>query len=154
MRNIFALLIFSILFSTVTFSQSNKTYPVFVLNDSFSQAQPKESKIIPKDYQLANLPGFKLDCSKYDFSLIRSMNGGKNPDVIFIIAKSGSYMVELNVTGETLIDESTMHSLDNPKKDFKNFEKGDTPLLGIGTLKIKDGQASMTTYWITMIDVK
>ncbi len=81
------------------FSQVNISYPVFVLNDSFSHAQPKESKIIPQNYDLSNLSGFKIDCSKYDFSLVRSMNEGKNPDAVFIVGKSGNYMIELNATG-------------------------------------------------------
>ena len=154
MKKIYLLFVFSMLCSIAGFSQSGPPYPIFVLNDSFSHAQPKESKIIPKNYQLSNLSGFELDCSKYDFSLVRSMNEGKNPDAIFIVAKSGNYLIELNVKGKTLVDKSTMHSLDNPKKEFKRFEKGDTPILGIGTLKIKDGQASMTTYWISMIELK
>jgi hypothetical protein len=142
------------LFATLAYSQSSKNYQLFILNDSFSHAQPEGSKLVPKNYQLGSLKGFILDCSKYDFTLVRSMNDNKNPDAIFIVAKSGNYMVELNVSGETIIDNSTMISLDNPKKKFKEFEKGDTPILGIGTLKIKDGQASMTTYWISMIDIK
>ena len=154
MKNINLLFVLSILFSTVTFSQSNETYPVFALNDSFLHAQPKESKIIPKNYQLSSLSGFKLDCSEYDFSLVRSLNEGKNPDAIFIVAKSGNYMVDLNTSGETLVDKSTMQSLDTPRKKFKGFEKGDTPILGIGTLKIRDGKVSMTTYWVSMIDVR
>jgi hypothetical protein len=154
MRTNCFLVAFLLLFSNITFSQSNKTYPVFALNDSFSHTQPKGSKITPKNYQLSNLSGFKLDCTKYEFSLVKRMNGGKNPDAIFIVAKSGNYIIELNVTGETLVDKSTMQSLDNPPKKFSVFEKGDTPILGIGTLKMKDGTASMTTYWVSMIDVK
>src|SRR5687768_2999201 len=110
MKEIYLLFVFSIVYSTVGFSQSNQPYPIFVLNDSFSHAQPKESKIVPKNYQLSNLAGFRLDCSKYDFSLVRSLNEGKNPDAIFIVAKSGNYIIALNTTGETLVDKSTMQS--------------------------------------------
>lgn len=117
-------------------------------------AQPKDSKIVPENYQLFNLSGFKLDCSKYDFSLIKSLNEGKSPDAIFIVAKSGNYMVKLNVVDETLVDKSTMQSLDNPKRKFNKFEEGDTPILGIGTFKMKNGKASMTAFWVSMIDVK
>ncbi len=137
-----------------SYSQSSKTYPVFILNDSFSHAQPKDSKIIPRNYQLSSLKGFKIDCSNYDFSLMKSMNEGKVPDAIFIVANSGNYIVELNSSGETIVDNTIMHSLDSPQKKFQKFEKGDSPILGIGTLKIKDGAASMQTYWISMIDVK
>ena len=149
-----SLLVTFIILTTISFAQSSKDYPIFVLNDSFSHAQPKESKIVPQNYQLSNLSGFKLNCSKYDFGMIRIMNNGKDPDAIFIVAKSGNYIVELNVTGETIVDNSTMISLDSPQKKFTGFETGDTPILGIGTLKIKDGQASMQTYWVSMISVK
>lgn len=151
----FSFLFYAVLsISTFAYSQSKNTYPVFILDDTFSHAQPKDSKIVPQNYQLSSLPGFKLDCSKYDFNLVRSMNAGKNPDALFIVSRSGNYVVELNITGGTVVDSSTMYSLDNPKKEFKGFEKGDTPILGIGTLKIEDGKASMVTYWISMIDVK
>jgi hypothetical protein len=116
-------------------------------------AQPKDSKIIPKNYQLSNLPGFKIDCSNYNFSLVRKLNEGRDPDAIFIVAKSGNYMVDLNISGETIVDKSTMQSVDHPKKKFEAFEKGDTPILGIGTLKVRDGKVSMTTFWVSMIDV-
>ena len=82
------------------------------------------------------------------------MNGGKDPDLLFIVSKSGNFAVELNIAGETVVDRSTMQSLDNPKKKFKEFDKGDTPILGIGTLKIQDGKANMMTYWVSMIDIK
>lgn len=154
MKKICLLFVFSILFSSVTFSQPNQNYPVFAVNDSFLHAQPKDSKIVPENYQLFNLSGFKLDCSKYNFDLIKSLNEGKSPDAIFIVAKSGNYMVKLNVVDETLVDKSTMQSLDNPKRKFNKFEEGDTPILGIGTLKMKNGKASMTAFWVSMIDVK
>lgn len=135
-------------------SQDRNEYPVFVLNDTFLHAQPKGSTIKPQNYQLSSRDGFKFNSANYDFSVIRKMNEGKNPDAIFIVARSGNYFVELNTNGETIVDASTMNSLDNPKKKFKKFEKGDTPIFGIGTLAIKDGKANMMTFWVSMIDVK
>ena len=154
MRTTYMLLAFTLLFSTATFSQATESYPVFALNDSFSHAQPKDSKITPKNYQLSNLSGFKLDCSNYNFRQVRMLNDGKDPDAIFIVTKSGNYMVDLNILGETIVNKSTMRSVDIPRKTFEGFEKGDTPILGIGTLKTHDGKVSMTTFWVSMIDVK
>ena len=139
---------------SISYSQSTDRYQKFILNDTFSHVQPKHSKIKPQNYQLSSYQGFKLDCTNYDFTLIKSMNDRKNPDAIFIVSKAGNFMVPLNINGETIVDKSTMKSIDNPKKIFNLFEKSDTPILGIGTLKIKNGTASMTTYWVTMIDVK
>jgi hypothetical protein len=154
MKKEICLFVFCLLPITKVYSQPGKNYPVFVLNDSFSHVQPTESKIKPKNFQLYALQGFTLNCAAYDFSFIRTLNEGKNPDAIFIIAKSGKYIVELNTAGETVVDKTTMQSLDYPKRKFKGFEKDDTPIIGIGTLKVKDGAASMATYWISMIDVK
>ena len=154
MKKILLPLAILFLFTTSAYTQPGKNYQVLMLSDTFSQAQPHGSAIVPRKYQLGTLKGFILDCSTYDFTLIRSMNDGKDLDAVFIVSKSGNYMIELNVKGETIVDNATMISLENPKKKFKAFVKGDTPILGIGTLKIKDGRASMTTYWISMIDIK
>lgn len=140
--------------SFLSFAQSHDTYPTFVLNDTFSHAQPKGSSIVPQKYQLTSLKGFKLNCSTYDFSLIRSLNEGKDPTAIFILSKGGSYMVPLVMYGETVVDASTMKCLDYPKKNFTLFENGDTPIIAIGDLVESEGASSMRSYWISMIDVK
>ena len=145
---------FALLVTLNCYPQNTKSYPVFILNDTFSHAQPKDSKIAPQNYQLTSLKGFKLDCSKYDFTEIRALSGGKNPDAIFIVCKSGNFIVELNISGVTIVDNSTMSSLDDLSKKFNEFQKGDTPILGIGTLNLKNGKAQMLTYWVSMIDVK
>lgn len=136
------------------YGQPAEQYQTLILNDTFSHAQPVGAKIKPKNYVLKASKGFKLDCTNYDFTLIRTMNDGKNPDAIFIVAKAGTYIVNLNDTGETIVDRSTMRSLDKPKKKFTLFEKADTPIIGIGTLKIKNGAASMETYWLSLIEIQ
>ena len=154
MKKTFLFPIFSLLFASEIFSQSVSSYPVFVLDDRFSQAQPAGSKIVPRNYVLSSRTGFILDCSKYDFSPLRDLNNGKNPDAIFIVSKSGTYSVKLHITSSTTVDRSTMLSLDNPKKEFRDFQKNDTLLLAIGTLKKSNGKAEMATYWVSFVSVK
>lgn len=153
MKKGFFLFVFA-LSSTLLFAQQKADYSSFVLNDSFSHAQPEGSTIVPQKYQLTSLKGFKLDCSKYDFSLIRSLNGGKNPTAIFLVTNGGNYMVPLLANGETLADASTITSIDYPEKKFTLFEKGDKLILAIGDLSIAGGKADMRSNWISMIDVK
>ena len=76
------------------FGQPAGIYAVLVVNDSFSRTQPKESKIVLKNYRLSSLEGLMLDCSKYDSTVIHARNAGKNPDAIFVISKAGNYTVE------------------------------------------------------------
>lgn len=106
----------------------------------------------PKKMQIKNTNGFILDCSGYDFTLIRKMNNGKNPDLIFIIAKAGKYKIVLNISGKTTIDASTMTSLEGYGNDFRGFEKGDTPIIAIGTLK-PGTTSEMRAYWVSMIQL-
>ena len=128
--------------------------PTLNLDDRYSQAQPKDSKIKPENYKLNSLTGFKLNCSSYDFSLIRSLNGGKDPDAIFIVCKAGNYMVAFNRTKVTTVDKTTMTCIDQKDKIFTGFERGDTPIIAIGTLEIKDEKADMKSFWVGMLDIK
>ena len=152
-RQIFLLLI-NCFFMSASFAQASEQYPVFVLNDSFSHVQPKHSKLVPRNYELKSPEGFRLDCSKYDFSEIRKLNKGKDPDKIFIISKTGNYWADFNPGEIKVIDAGTLHSLKDGSKSFTGFTAGDTPILSIGTFAIRDSQSRMLTYWMSMIDVK
>lgn len=143
-----------VLHSTLSFSQQPDSLPVLKLDDKYSELQPKDSKLKPLKYIITSKDGFNLDCSSYDFSLIRSMNNGKDPDAIFIICKAGTYIIELNTASVAHINKSTMQSLDPGNKEFTGFVKDDTPILAIGTLKVKSNQAEMLTYWVAMMEVK
>ena len=144
-----ALTLFVSIFSACT-SVNKDIYPTIILDDKFNQIQKADSKIIPSNYELNSLKGFVVDCSNYDFTLIKSMNENKLPDQLHIISKSGTFTVKLNPTGKTIIDNSTMQSLDDPKINFESFISGDTALLGIGTLKNNE----MMTYWLGRAVVK
>ena len=57
------------------------------------------------------------------------------PDQVHIISKAGTFTVKLNTAGQTIIDNSTMQSLDDGNKNFTGFVKGDTAMLAIDTIK-------------------
>lgn len=149
-----ALLIYIFQTSLLCFSQQNDNLPLLVLDDKYSELQPKDSKVKPMKYVLTSKQGFNLDCSKYDFTWIRSMNEGKKPDAVFIICKAGTYVVELDVSAVTPINKTAMHSLDPGNKEFTGFVEKDTPLLAIGTLKVENNEAKMVSYWVAMMQVK
>ena len=149
------LLLFTLaLFRLSLYGQNANALPTFNLDDKHSQAQPKDSKIKPEKYKLNSLAGFKLNCSGYDFSLIRSLNGGKDPDAIFVVCKAGNYMIAFNRSELTTVDKTTMVCIDQKGKIFTGFEKGDTPIIAIGTLEIKNGKANMKSFWVGMLEVK
>lgn len=150
MKLIYALVIVITLFTISCTEQTKKTYPTFVLNDKYNQIQKEGSKEIPQYYELQSLQGLILDCSKYDFSIIKSMNDNKLPDQLHIISKAGTFTVKLNTQAQTIIDNSTMESLDGKNKSFTGFVKGDTAMLAIGTIKNNE----MMTYWLGMVSIK
>lgn len=149
MKFIFSFISFISLFVISCTGQSNKSYPTFVLNDKYNQIQKEDSKVVPQNFELQSLQGLMLDCSKYDFSLIKTMNDNKLPDQVQITSKAGTFTVKLN-TGQTIIDNSTMESLEGKNKSFTGFIKGETVMLAIGTLKYNE----MMTYWLGTISIK
>ena len=130
--------------------QNKKPYPTLILNDRYNQIQKENSKVIPHNYELNTLKGLIFDCSNYDFSLIKIMNNNKLPDLVHVISKAGTFTVKLNTKGNTVIDNSTMQSLDENNKKFLGFVKGDTAMLAIGTIKNNE----MMTYWLGMVNIK
>ncbi len=143
-------LISIILLFVISCTGQSKAYPTFVLNDKYNQIQKEDSKVIPQNYELESLQGLILDCSNYDFSLIKAMNENKLPDQVHIVSKAGTYTVKLNTQGQTIIDNSTMESLDGKNKSFTGFVKGDTAMLAIGAIKNNE----MMTYWLGMVSIK
>ncbi len=121
-----------------------------MLNDKYNQIQKEDSKVVPQNFELQSLQGLMLDCSKYDFSLIKAMNDNKLPDQLQITSKAGTFTVKLNTKGQTIIDNSTMESLEGKNKSFTGFIKGETVMLAIGTLKYNE----MMTYWLGTISIK
>ena len=125
-------------------------YPVFTLDDKYNQIQKDDSPLTPENYKLSSLNGFILDCSNYDFSLIKTMNDDKLPDVAFILSKGGLFAIELNPNEQTTFDSTTMQSIDQENKAFSGFIRGDTVILAIGTIKNDE----MKTYWLANINVQ
>jgi hypothetical protein len=141
----------SLVLSTICRGQSAQNYQTIKLDDSYNNIQKKGSPAAKK-MQVTNPKGFILDCTGYDFTLIRSLNNGKDPDFIFIIAKGGKYKIPINLQGPILIDAGTMVSTEGFGKNFTGFEKEDKPILAIGTLKPGD-DTHMLAYWVTLIEL-
>jgi len=150
MSAVFRLCFSFLICSSFCFGQSGQNSQVIKLNDIYNNIQMKGAPA-PQKMEIKNMQGFTLDCSEYDFSQIRQMNNGKNPDLIFIISKGGKYKIVLNIHGKTIIDSSTMVSLEGKGYDFHGFEKGDTPIIAIGTLK--PGTAEMLAYWVSLMQI-
>ena len=126
-------------------------YQVIQLSDKYNNVQKKDAPE-PKTMQIKNSKGFILDSKGYNFTPIRSMNKGKNPDLIFIVAKAGKYKIPINLNGPTLIDKNTMISLEGLGKNFSGFEKDDTPIIAIGTMLPGD-DIHTQAYWVSMIQL-
>lgn len=148
------LLPFLLLLALTGWHTADPAYQKIILDDHYNNIQPKD--VDPKSilhYKVKAAKGIILDCSKYDFAAIRKMNDDKDPDRIHIICKSGSFEVDLNMTGETVIDPTTTFSMGDHKK-FAGFQKADNIIMGIGTLKVSSDTAQMLTYWVALMDVE
>jgi hypothetical protein len=125
-----------------------------MLDDTYSQIQPVDSKITPLNYRVSSLKGFILDCSRFDFTQINKLNHDKYPDQIFLISKAGNYSVDLNSHGETVVDSTTMYDLDRKNMIFPGFTEGDTVVFAIGAFKSNKRKIEMMTYWMARIEIK
>ena len=130
--------------------QAKKSYPIFVVTDTYNLNQKKDSNVIPQIYELESVSGLILDCSKYNFALFQKMNENKLPDQVRIMTQAGIYTAKLNAQGQTIIDNSTMKSILGNKIHFKGFVKGDTAMLFIGTKK----NNVMETIWRGKVAIK
>lgn len=154
LTKIFAYISLLILTNSGLQAQETEKYQKLTLDDHFSHIIPKDAKDQhPPNFKIKEAAGIILDCSGYDFAMIRKMNEGKNPDLIHILCASGTFIIELNPKGETIIDKTTMRPVGKDPKTFQGFKKGDTPIIGIGTIKVKESKAELMTYWVSMIDV-
>ena len=132
----------------------SEKYQKIKLDNHFCHIIPEDAKDKRTyNFKIKEAAGIILDCSGYDFAQIRKMNEGKDPDMIDIVSNSGTFAIALNRQGETIIDKTTMHSIAD-HKTFQGFKKGDTPIIGIGTIKITDSKAELMTYWVSMIDIE
>ena len=118
MKIIYALISIISFFSVSNTEQNKKAYALIVLNDKYNQIQKDNSKVIPQNYELKSLHGLILDCTGYDFTLVKTMNKNKLPDRVHIISKAGTFTVKHNTKGHTIIDGSTMQSLNEKNKFF------------------------------------
>ncbi len=146
----FFLLITVVLLSvTAVIGQSN--LPEIVIDDLYNHIKPT-GVTTTTNYKIPSSKGIVVDATQYDYSAIKQLNGGNNPDLLYIICESGTFAVTLDFNNKTLIDKTTTQNIGGNGK-FKGIEKGDTPILGLGTLKMEGTTASLVTFWVSMIEV-
>lgn len=148
------LLLLLIYLTNSGFGQKKSDYQKIALDEHYSHLKKNEAKDkTTYNFKIKKTNGIILDCSKFDFSQIIQLNKNTNPDLIFIIAKNGTYTIPLNMTGETVIDKTTMTPVSD-KRNFSGFKAGDTPIIGIGTIDKTSSTVSLKTFWVSMIDVE
>ena len=105
------------------------------------------------NYEIDATKAFIIDATKYDFSVIQKLNAGKQPELIQLFCKSGSYIIDLDTTKEILFDENSARNVGGDEK-FNGLIKGEKAMIGIGSLTSNGNSVELKTFWITMIDVK
>lgn len=140
--------------TSAVYGQKSVDYQKINLDEHYSHLKKEDAQDkTTYNFKIKKADGIVLDCSKFDFSQIIQLNNNVNPDLIFIVAKDGTYSIPLNIKGETVIDKKTMTPVGH-KKTFSGFKNGDTPIIGIGTIKQEGQTAALKTFWVSMIDIK
>lgn len=148
---------FSFLVLLLAFTCWRRPDPIYQkinLDEHYNSIVRKEQAKNVLRYKIKPGKGLILDSKGFDFSAIRKMNDGKDPDRIHLLAPGGVYDFVLNTGGETVLDPSTA-TIMKADRPFAGFERGkDKTFLCIGSIKRKEASEEMMTYWVASIDVE
>ncbi len=143
-------------FATISMSCNvrHDEYPKIIIDDNHYNLRAVKNDTIPtQNYDIPASKALIVDLTKYDFSIIRKLNGGKNPDLIQLLCKSGTYVIEIDTTKEIIVDEISAKNIGGIQK-FEGLNKGEQAIIGLGTLKMDGNKAEFLTYWFTVINVE
>ena len=128
-------------------------YQKINLDEHYNSIVRKEQVKNVLRYKIKPDKGLILDSKEFDFSAIRKLNGGKDPDRIHLLAPGGVYDFVLNTAGETILDASTA-TIMKANAPFPGFQTSKNKyFLGIGSIKHNEATEEMMTFWIASIDV-
>lgn len=150
-KRIFCFLIHLFLISHILFGQ--KEYQKIIIDDYYSHMKQKGDSSQSHRFQIEASKGLIVDATKYDFSKIKKLNKGKDLDLIQLVCNSGTFIIKFNPKEPTIIDKSTVQNVSG-NNQFDGFEKGDTAIIGIGTVEIVESKASLLTFWVSLIEIK
>lgn len=128
-----------------------KSYSVIVVDDNYNHIKPNADK--NKKYQVIAADGITVDATEMDFTILKKYLGGNNPDKIFLVCNSGTYVSDFRINDAMILDASTLKPFIGNTK-FKGFQKGDTPIVSIGTIDSKSRTSRMKQVWATTFTVE
>jgi hypothetical protein len=147
-QNMLFSFIFTIFMSFAAFSQS--PYPVIVIDDAHNHIKPGADKSVI--YKVKAGKGIVVDATGYDFGSLKKHLDGKEPDKIFVVHESGTFVADFTTTKKVIIDKySLMPLLGNDA--FLGFSNGDAPVIAIGTVRMQGKMPKMAQIWATTIHV-
>lgn len=128
-----------------------KSYPAIIIDDEYNHIKPGADK--SKQYEVHESAGIVLDATEMDFTILKKYLGGKDPDKVFVVCNSGTYIAEFRLGDAIILDASTLKPFIGNTK-FKGFQKRDTPIISIGAINDKSKSNKMKQIWSTTFTVK
>lgn len=140
--------------NSMSCNEKQNKYPTIIIDDNHYNLRAVKNDTVPtQDYNIQASKIIIVDASKYDLSVLRKLNGGKNPDLIQLLCKSGSYVIDLDTTKAITVDEKSAKNIGGNQK-FEGLNKGEQAIIGLGTVKMDGNKAEFITYWVAMINVE
>ena len=134
-------------------NNNDKGFPIITIDDAHYdlRAQRKDSLIPQQNYIIAATDVIIVDAAKYDYSKIRDLNNGYDPELIQIIYNHQTYLIQLDKTREIILDKSTLQNVGGIEP-FNGFEKGGKALIGLGSLNQDSSSVTFKTFWYSFIE--
>lgn len=144
-----------ILFQLSGCNIKNSGFPIITIDDAHYDlyAQRKDSLIPQLNYKIPATDAIIIDATKYDYTKIRELNNGYDPDFIQIIYNHQTYAIQLDKTKRLIIDKSTLQNIGG-NEPFNGFKKGEKALIGIGSVSQNGKADTFNTFWYSFIIIE
>jgi len=130
-------------------------FPIITIDDAHYnlRAQRKDSVIPVQNYKIPATDAIIIDATKYDYTKIRELNNGYDPELIQIIYNHQTYVVQLDRTKEIIIDKTTLQNVGGIEP-FNGFEKGGKAMIGLGSINQDGKEVTFKTFWYSFIEIE
>jgi hypothetical protein len=99
-----------LLFQQTGCNNKDQGFPIITIDDAHYNlyAQRKDSLIPQQNYKIPATDAIIIDATKYDYTKIRELNNGYDPELIQIIYNHQAYAIQLDKTKEIIIDKNQL----------------------------------------------
>jgi hypothetical protein len=130
--------------------KAQQFYPTIIIDDAHNHLLPGADRSVI--YTVSESKGIVIDASAYDFGNLKKHLNGKEPDKIFVVMESGTFMADFAKEKKMVLDKHSLTPLLG-NDTFHGFRKGDAPVIAIGTVVMQGKTPRMAQIWATTIRI-